>query len=284
MTDARAWFVQTATGVLLDGVVMEPEQGSGAAPVLLVHGSGVGYRCFDVPTSDYSLMSYLVGEGHCVYAVDQRGYGVSSNPGGLDVRAATSAADLLSVLRAIRAETGAERVGLVGHSWGGIVAAIMAARWPDEVGPLVLIGCPYQRLNREWAAVAGEFIALAKAGECRIPNRHALDVERKLCAFEQEVVDAYRSMVNEKYPTMPAGVFLDLEDLDFSRLVPSVVAPTLLVVGQKETVVDPEDAYRFLEALGSNVKELLFIGDAAHLTFLEKEGHRQLNRAVAGWL
>ena len=283
VSNAREWSVRTATGVELQGLVIAPGEGGCASAILLVHGSGVGYRCFDIPAADYSLMRHLAGEGHAVYAVDQRGYGRSSNPSGLGVRAEASAADLVSVLRAIRSETGVQRVGLVGHSWGGMVAVILAATMPDEVGPVVLVGCPYQRLNQEWAPVAGQFIARAKAGETELPSVHQLNLEEKLFDFQQDVVDSYRTMVDEHYPTMPAGVFLDLEKLESSRYVPSVTAPTLLVVGTRETVVDREDAWRFLEALGSGVKELLFLGNATHLTFLEKGGHGQLNRACADW-
>ena len=110
MSNAREWSVSTATGVDLRGLVMAPRSGGCTSAILLVHGSGVGYRCFDIPVADYSLMSHLAGEGHTVYAVDQRGYGGSSNPSGLGVRAETSASDLVSVLGAIRSETGVQQV------------------------------------------------------------------------------------------------------------------------------------------------------------------------------
>ena len=79
-----------------------------------------------------------------------------------------------------------------------------------------------------------------------MPNIHQLDLEEKLFAYQQDVIGSYRAMVEEHYPTIPAGVFLDLEKLESNHHVPLVTAPTLLVVGTRETVVDREDAWRFL--------------------------------------
>ena len=44
----------------------------------------------------------------------------------------------------LRSELAGERLSLVGHSQGGLIAAVYASRWPGDVGHVVTIGAPLQ--------------------------------------------------------------------------------------------------------------------------------------------
>jgi long-chain acyl-CoA synthetase len=70
-----------------------------------------------------------------VVAFDQRGHGQSDKPGSGYTLAALQA-DLLSVLDALGIN---QRIVLVGHSFGGAIAARFAARYPERVERLILI-------------------------------------------------------------------------------------------------------------------------------------------------
>lgn len=134
-----------AAGVTLAGALTLPK-GKGPFPaVLLISGSGpedrdemvFGHRPFLV------IADYLTRRGIAVLRVDDRGVGKSTG----DAASATldtTAGDVLAGLRYLktRREIDPARLGLVGHSEGGIVAPLVAAAAPADVAFLVLLAAP----------------------------------------------------------------------------------------------------------------------------------------------
>lgn len=108
---------------------------AGAGPlVVLAHG---------FPELGYSWrhqMEPLAAAGYRVVAPDQRGYGRSSRPTGVedyDIGHLTD--DLIGVLDAL----GEERATFVGHDWGSMVAGHEAVLHPERVTALVNMSVPY---------------------------------------------------------------------------------------------------------------------------------------------
>jgi polyhydroxyalkanoate synthase len=65
---------------------------------------------------------------------------------------------LLACLDAVTARTGASRVAVAGHSLGGTLAAIAAARHPDRIAALALVEAPLR-----FGSAAGSFAPLVAA-------------------------------------------------------------------------------------------------------------------------
>lgn len=281
----QEWQIPVAGDCQLFLAEKRREAASPGQAVLLIHGSGVGHGGWNLEIGDYGVMDFLAQEGFDVFAVDQRGYGRSTKPeDGRTVRAETSAHDLRAVLDFIKKQTRVERVHIVGHSSGAVVAVLLAAKCPGDIGRMVLMGFAYKTVHPRFRPVVEQIIGLAHAGAPYVPNRHHLDIEQRLFSYEEQVVDTYRRLIAETYPQMPAGVFLDLESHEYALHVPHVRAPTLLVNGDSEYVVDADDAAQCLEDLGAQEKELLVVPDAYHLLFLEKAAHGRVNRTVSDWL
>ncbi len=278
-------MVEAAPKVTLHGVSRVCDGGASKGAVLLVHGSGVGYRCWDLRTPGYSVLEALATRGFHAFAFDQRGYGDSGAlEDGRDVRATTCAEDLVAVADLAREVGGFERVSLVGHSWGGIVAAMFAARHPHLVDAVVIVGCPFRQVGREYQTVLDRIMEQVRVAGSRVENSHHRDLGSRVIAAEHEVLSEYAHMVETHYPTMPAGVFLDIAELELASFAPSITAPTLLVAGAHDYVVDAADALEFLNALGADHAELTFLGRSKHLTFLETHEHLRLQESIAGWL
>lgn len=102
--------------------------GSGDPIVVLHGGPGFDHRQF---------LPYVweLAAGHQVILYDQRGTGLSSGP----VDSTTiNIETFITDLEGIREAFGIERMNLVGHSWGGILAMHYALRHQDKLKSLVL--------------------------------------------------------------------------------------------------------------------------------------------------
>jgi pimeloyl-ACP methyl ester carboxylesterase len=280
-------FIKTESGIeiyTIEKRLKGTEHFKTRNPVLLIHGVGVGCAYFDIDIRDYSMMNYLAQEGFDVFAVDQKGYGKSTQIDGTMVRADSSADDLKSVIDFIKDHTNSEKVDLVGHSWGGIVSVVIAGKYQDDIGKVVLIGMPYKRVKADFQGILDFVIEQAKSGEQYIPNTLHETVEDELYSYEKDAVDFYHKAATESYPMIPTGPFLDMEDYEYSKYIPEITVPTLLVTGEADEVIEPVDLIQCLHNLGAVEKDLMFIGNAWHLVFFEKEAHSRQNIAVRSWL
>lgn len=102
--------------------------------VLLLHG---------FPQSSFEWrhqMAALAAAGYRAVAFDQRGYSPGARPEGVEqYRMEHLVADVLAVAD----ELGAHRLDLVGHDWGGAVAWLVAAHYPQRVRTLTSVSMPH---------------------------------------------------------------------------------------------------------------------------------------------
>src|SRR3954469_12927229 len=127
---------------------------AGSGPTLVCHGGGPGFSGLylqDVAGLDEHLELILL---------DPRGTGGSDRPA--DARA-YSIEDYANDVEELREHLGLERIHLLGHSHGGVVAMDYAARFPDRVEKLVLAST-LARFAQEQAGAMEAGMA-AKAGE-----------------------------------------------------------------------------------------------------------------------
>ncbi|MGH2370012.1 MAG: alpha/beta fold hydrolase, partial [Chloroflexota bacterium] len=126
--DWRSWALPTGSRL---AYTRTPAQGvPRPAPVILVHGGpGAPERW------DERVPATLAEAGFDVYQYHQVGAGLSERLG--DVKQYTVARHVAD-LDALRATIGAERVALVGQSWGGTLIAHYLATHPDRVARAVV--------------------------------------------------------------------------------------------------------------------------------------------------
>jgi pimeloyl-ACP methyl ester carboxylesterase len=277
----RAHDLEVGPGVTVR--VVEKWAAEDGPAVLLVHGLGVGGGYWDLPVAGYSTMDCLVGRGLRAYALDNRGYGRSTSVSGSSVRAETAVGDVAHAIDFIRSRSGVERVCLVGHSWGAMVAAMTAAANPASVDSLVLIGMPYRRLHRQFEERLGVMRAAGTPVDGWMPNPTHLGLEDRLYAYDPEVLDAYKRMVETDYPRIPLGILDDCQELPHVDSLARIVCPVLVVSGTRETVVDHTDTLDLLDDLGSVEKEFVLVGNVGHLAGLEMLAHGRIDRMMADW-
>jgi pimeloyl-ACP methyl ester carboxylesterase len=142
-TSREVVFTNAQAGITLSGTFSAP-RGKGPFPaVVLVHGSGpigrdeeiLKHKLFVV------LADHLSRQGIAVLRYDKRGIGKSTGTfaGATTFDFASDAEAAVRFLRG-RPEVDARRIGIVGHSEGGLIAPLVAARDPDLAFVVMLAG------------------------------------------------------------------------------------------------------------------------------------------------
>jgi epoxide hydrolase 4 len=135
-----------------------PENGPLA---LLLHGFPEGWLAWR------HQIAPLARSGLRVVAPDQRGYGTSEKPAGVN----SYLLELLASDMAALADTlGRRRFQLVGHDWGGVVAWRLAADLPDRVERLAILNAPHPAVwGRHLLRSPTQFLRSAYIGFFQLP-------------------------------------------------------------------------------------------------------------------
>lgn len=234
---------------------------SGAEPLLLIQGLGAD-------SGSWLLQRFPFGGHFRCIAPDNRGAGRSDvPPGPYDLE--VMATDLLAVLDA----EGIDSAHVVGVSMGGILAQVLAVRYPERVRSLVLscTACHHhpwrRRLLEEWAEAARTVGMSAFMGDglrwivgsrslrrfwpaMRLFGPIAFDISAKAFVAQIEAILA-----------MDDSLRNELVDLD---------VPTLVIVGSQDVLTPLGDS----EELASLIPgaRLAVIRGGAHGFMVEKAG------------
>lgn len=144
--------------ITLAGTLTLPNEGDKFPGVVLVVGSGMLDRDESMfgHKAHLLLADALSRQGFAVLRYDKRGVGASTG-GHCTDPTAQLAGDAMAAVRylASRPEVDASRVGILGHSEGGIIAIMNAAQYPDEIAFIVSmagVGLPHYEyaLTTKW--------------------------------------------------------------------------------------------------------------------------------------
>ena len=137
-------FPNPVAKIALAGTLTLPQQGGRFPAVVLISGSGpqnrneelLGHKPFLV------IADYLTRQGIAVLRFDDRGVAQSEGEfsGATSADFATDVASAVAYLQT-RAEVDPEKIGLVGHSEGGLIAPMVAAR-SREIAFIVMLAGP----------------------------------------------------------------------------------------------------------------------------------------------
>ncbi|MGD9995812.1 MAG: alpha/beta fold hydrolase [Ilumatobacteraceae bacterium] len=242
------------------------ENGAGDDPILLLHGLGGSRISWEPQLDGLSL-------AHRVVAWDLPGYGASpplEGPMSFDA--------LADAVAGIVSELGAERVHLVGISFGGMIAQYAAARHPAMVRSLTLLSTsPKFGLDGtrpdEWRAAR-----LAPLDEGLEPADIAERVLRAL-AGPGITPDALAGQIAAMARISSGALRRSIDclvDHDSRTVLPTVTAPTLCLVGELDDETPP--AYAMAVADLVTGARLSVIEGAGHL--LNVEAPEAVNDAI----
>lgn len=277
--------VELATGVTLSVAMAGPEDGE---PILFLHG---------FPESHRTWRHQLAGlaDRYRVYAPDQRGFGASDKPAGVEnYENDRIVADLMALADSL----GLDGFTLAGHDWGGAVAWTAALTHPSRVKRLIVVNAPHpllfqksliddpaQREASQYisflrsptaeAAITGmgletflEKVMLSHADATKLPaeeRQHYLDDWSQPGALTT-MLNWYRA----SKLTVPAPGEEASAPLWTHAPFPKLKMPTLVVWGLKDTALLPAQ----LEGLADLIEDLRLVTSpsAGHFITWEEPG------------
>lgn len=128
-------YENKTANITIVGTLTIPHGNNQFPVVLLISGMGPNDR--DYTTCGHKLYlvlsDYLTRQGIAVLRVDKRGIGASTGSYNAAVTSKDYAADVLAGIAYLKSRTDLNhnQIGLIGHSEGGMIAAMLAAQSPD---------------------------------------------------------------------------------------------------------------------------------------------------------
>jgi pimeloyl-ACP methyl ester carboxylesterase len=230
--------------------------------VLMLPGPVATGALFNVPVAGYDSGEILARRGFFAFAADLEGSGRSSSPAdGRDVTFDRSAMNMRSVLEYVLALRHLPSVDLLGESWGGGLAAKLAAD-ASRVRSCTLSGMLYRTPSEVATATfrSDAFrLALDSLPQGYFPTEGAF--YDPFTAGAPEDVRAYaRATQPGRYATGPLYAAYDLPYFD----APAARVPGLLIQGGLDPNVPPADTTDLAAAYGGPMHAVV-IPDGGHI-------------------
>jgi 3-oxoadipate enol-lactonase len=242
-----------------------------APPVLLV--MGLAY-----PAAMWFRLIPALSERYRVLRLDNRGAGLTGDVPGAPYSVETMTGDALAVLDA----AGVGRTQVIGISMGGLIAQELVLTAPERVGSLCLMathpGIAHAVMNPEALALVTSGRAdmtPQEAAEASIPFNYAPATPRERIeqdwAVRLPLACSLAGYTAQVQGTVPWTRFDDL---------PSISTPTMVLHGELDTLVPPENGARIVERIPG--AEHVTVPGANHLLMTDQP--EQVAKVLLDWL
>lgn len=236
-------------------------------PLLLLHGWGCRGNIFSALINDFAPRMR-------VYFVDFPGHGNSPEP-----RTAWSVSEYMEQIHAFIQHAQIQGTDIIAHSFGGRVAILLAATYPEDVGKIVLTGAAGLRAKP----------AKKRTVKQRVYRvlRNIVDngLTRKLCPkaaakLKESLIMRFGSPDYRALSPNMRGTFNRVILQDLGGYLPKISAPTLLIWGEDDT----ETPLWMGERMEKEIPDaaLIRFSGAGHFAFAEK--YAQFRNIVENFL
>ena len=244
-------------------------------PILVIHG-GPGL------SHDYFLPSLTsLANNHQLIFYDQRASGKS------DINVASETVSLNNFIKdieAIREAFGLEKLNIMAHSWGGIIAMKYAIQFPDRTNSLILInsiGASSEinnlsnielanRLTQEDSLKRASIVASDGFKKRDIKTIESLmKIGFKHQFYNKAYLDSLNLSLNENFMAtsqLLQNLAKDLNEYDFHSELKTIGCPTLLIYGNFDPLTQLAGA-KIHESIDHS--ELMILDKCGHFPFIE---------------
>jgi len=272
--------------------------------ILLLHGSSFPTMLsFGFKMEGQSWIDYMLQQGFEVYALDFLGYGASDRypeminkniniaPLG---RAQEIIDDVNRAVDFIMQQKKTNSIDLLGHSWGGGVAALYTQHYPTKINHLVMYAGVTPKLVPSRDIIPSVQAYRTILPRERVNSLNSLAPERSRPLLAKELFAHWGSQWLASDPlrddgtvTYPAGWYADVNDLAAGIPIyqPEKIRSNVLIVrGEFDTFPTNEMAMALFNQLHqATSKRYIVIDGGTHVIHLEKNRH-QLYSVVMNFL
>ncbi len=223
---------------------------------------------------------WFARRGVTLYAMDQRGHGLSGGPRGHAQSLPLLVDDVDRVVERARQESSLPVV-LVGHSFGGLVAIAYALACPTRLqravfsAPALVVRARVPR----WKRVLGRVLP-SVLPRLTMSNQ----VDPRVLSRDPGTVEAYRAdpLVHDRISARLYRETLGRGE-DLIRRAPELRVPFLLLHGAQDRLIDPAGSQRFFDRAVVRGRALRIYDGLYHEIFNEPEQQR-IFQDIIGWL
>jgi epoxide hydrolase 4 len=272
------------SGIHLHVVQAGPKSGT---PVILLHGFPefwYGWR---------KQIPALTEAGFRVIVPDQRGYNLSDKPkGSRNYRVDELVKDIVGLIDSLEYE----KVNLVGHDWGAIVAWNLAYQHPERLQRLGILNVPhplvfrrfitrdFEQMRRSWYAFFFQLPWLPEMGMRADDWRSAVRALRgsgKVHTFSNEEIEKYKEAWSQ--PGAMTAMINWYRAVRYQTKLPRemrIKVPTLMMWGVKDVAL----TYRMARPSIDHCEDgkLIFFPDATH--WLQHDAAEEVNHYLVDFL
>lgn len=281
VTDHEVTFQNDKDGITLSGTLSVPEfTGNKLAPVvILVPGMGAMDRdcTFGAHKLFLTISQYLTAHGIAVLRYDKRGVGKSGGIFNMTITSADLAQDVLAAVQFLKSndlDIDVSKVGLIGHSEGGLISFMVASQCSDVTfmismaGSVVTNSAQQAGLQLKADGASDEFIQHDQIIRSHIfetiQNHTPEEVERILLVDVKAYIDSLTEEEKLQAKTLPFALteqnyqrniatfnsvwfrfFLQTESMDF---ISKVTVPVLAINGELDFIMSAKLALPKIEA------------------------------------
>ncbi len=271
-------------GIRLHVVQAGPKSG---IPVVLLHGFPENWRSWirQVPV--------LAEAGFRVIVPDQRGYNLSDKPKGIkNYRIEEMVKDTLGLIDALDYE----KVNLVGHDWGAVIAWMLAFQSPERLQRLGILNVPhplvmrkflqrdFEQIRRSWYVFFFQLPWLPEMGMRADDWRGAVRALRGsglIHTFTNEDVEKYKEAWSQ--PGAMTAMINWYRALRYPPRLPKemrIRVPTLMMWGMKDVALTHRMARPSIDHCENG--NLILIPDATH--WVQRDAAEEVNHYLIDFL
>jgi len=237
-------------------------EGPVRAVFIFQHGLGEHSRRYQ------NLLNAMQDSSVALYAMDARGHGRSEGIRGHVDPFGQYADDLHQLVQLAKEEQQVQKVFLLGHSLGAVIAADYALRHQEELLGLILSSSGvlpyvsgYYALVKKISGVMAKFFPDLSLGSY---------LKLKYISHDNEVVTQYKSdpLTHGKATPSLGNALFHIHEKHFAE-APGLSVPLLVFHGTGDLITDPEGSKRFYQLAGSQDKSLKLYEGLYHETMNE---------------
>lgn len=215
-----------------------------------------------------NLLDAMQGSGVAFYAMDARGHGQSEGIRGHVRPFRQYADDLQQFVQFVKDEQQTDKVFLLGHSLGAVIAADYALRYQENLKGLMLSSSGvlphmsgYYKLIKKAAVLMANYAPKLSLGS---------NLNLQHISHDKKVVDDYKAdplTHGKATPSLGSAIFR-IHEQHFAK-APQLHVPLLVFHGTDDKLTNPEGSRQFFNLAGSHDKTLKLYEGLYHETMNE---------------